>query len=185
MLHSPALERLTCVRPRGKTGAFMTDGRSALPERDRELVAELYAPLRRFAAVVGRPDVDPDDLVQEAFLRTLQVRPLADLVAPAAYLRRAILNAANSQRRRFGRARSALQRLGASDPGTTEATYPSDVAELFRLSAAERAVLFLHDVEGYSFEEVGGMLDMSSGAVRMAASRARRRLRRLLEEAES
>jgi DNA-directed RNA polymerase specialized sigma24 family protein len=59
------------------------------------------------------------------------------------------------------------------------------VAELFRLSATERAVLFLHDVEGYSFEEVGGMLEMSNGAVRMAASRGRRRLRALLEEAES
>ncbi len=141
--------------------------------------------MRRFAAVVGRPDVDPDDLVQEAFLRTLQVRPLAELVAPAAYLRRAILSAANTQRRRFGRTRTALQKLRGSAPCAADAEYPSDVAELFRLSATERAVLFLHDVEGYSFEEVGGMLEMSNGAVRMAASRGRRRLRSLLEEAES
>ena len=38
----------------------------AVDESDDVLFAELYPRLRRFAAVVGSPDDDPDDLVQEA-----------------------------------------------------------------------------------------------------------------------
>ena len=149
---------------------------------DRALVAGLYQPLRRFAAVVGRPDIEPDDLVQEAFVRTLRTRRLDELEDPGAYLRRVILNVARSQRRRFRRARHALRVFEASTPGSTDQTYPSDVAELHRLDPTQRAVLFLHDVEGFSFDEVAGMLDMAPGAARMAASRGRRRLRGLLEE---
>jgi DNA-directed RNA polymerase specialized sigma24 family protein len=35
----------------------------------------LYPPLRRYAAVVGSCDVEPDDLVQEAFTRFLSQPP--------------------------------------------------------------------------------------------------------------
>jgi RNA polymerase sigma-70 factor (ECF subfamily) len=149
---------------------------------DRVLVAGLYQPLRRFAGVVGRPDIDPDDLVQEAFVRTLRTRRLDELDDPGAYLRRVILNVAWSQRRRFGRARRMLDMLEASTPVVTDPTYPSDVAELYRLGPKQRAVMFLHDVEGFSFEEVAEMLGMTSSAARMTASRGRRRLRGLLEE---
>ena len=64
----------------------------------------------------------------------------------------------------------------------TDPTYPSDVAELYRLGPKQRGVLFLHDVEGFSFGEVSVMLGMTSSAARMTASRGRRRLRSLLEE---
>ncbi len=37
---------------------------------DRELIHDLYPSLRRLAAVVGPADVEPDDLVQEALLRS-------------------------------------------------------------------------------------------------------------------
>ena len=38
---------------------------------DLDALRAHYEPLRRFAAVIGRWDVEPDDLVQEAFAKVL------------------------------------------------------------------------------------------------------------------
>ena len=57
--------------------------------RDAEVFDALYPALRRFAAVVGGLEVDPDDLVQEAVARALRRGPLGELDNPGAYLRRA------------------------------------------------------------------------------------------------
>jgi DNA-directed RNA polymerase specialized sigma24 family protein len=46
----------------------------------------------------------------------------------------------------------------------------------------DRAILFLHDVEGFAFDEVADFVGMNGGRVRMRASRARSRLRDLLTE---
>ena len=45
---------------------------------DLEALRAQYEPLRRFAAVIGRWDVEPDDLVQEAFAKVLVRQPGAD-----------------------------------------------------------------------------------------------------------
>jgi DNA-directed RNA polymerase specialized sigma24 family protein len=66
----------------------------------------LYEPLRRFAAVIGRWDVEPDDLVQEAYTRVLR-HAEHDIDDLGPYLRRAIVNLATDERRR------ALPRAGA------------------------------------------------------------------------
>ncbi|MGD2103337.1 MAG: sigma factor, partial [Acidimicrobiia bacterium] len=85
--------------------------RTELEEGERELIRQLYPALRRIAAVAGPVDVEPDDLVQEALVRTLGSRGLAELDNPLAYLRRVIVNLASNQRRSAGRRRKALQRL--------------------------------------------------------------------------
>lgn len=162
----------------------MLEPSSSVDRDDAAVVAGLYGPLRRFAGAVGPVEVDPDDLVQEALVRTLRVRPLGDLDDPGAYLRRVIVNLAASHRQRFGVRRRALFRWYASASDATEPVYPSDVAELLRLTPNERAVLYLHDVEGFTFTEVAEILEKRDGAVRMMASRGRRKLRELLEEAE-
>jgi RNA polymerase sigma-70 factor (ECF subfamily) len=54
--------------------------------------------------------------------------------------------------------------------------YPSDLADLLRLTPKERAVLYLTEVEGYRYAEVGRMLGCSEAAARKRAGRARRRL---------
>jgi len=141
---------------------------------------EISIYLRRFAAVVGPPDVDPDDLVQEAFLRVLRHGSLASLEAPLAYCRRTVLNLASNQRRRLGRHRRAVARLSESDVDQVTANYPSDLADLFALSPDDRAVLYLADVEGYTFREIADMLGRSEAFARQRASRARRRLKQVL-----
>jgi RNA polymerase sigma-70 factor (ECF subfamily) len=151
--------------------------RSGVTQLDEEsrLFGELYPHLRRFAAVVGPIEVDPDDLVQEAVARVLRRQRLFDLDDPGAYLRRTILNLASNQRRHFAVQRRAVARL-LSSAGALADSYPSDLAELLRLPAQERAVLYLSEVEGYRYAEVGRMLGCTEAAARKRALRARRRL---------
>lgn len=147
---------------------------SQLDEESR-LFAELYGPLRRFAAVVGPIEMDPDDLLQEAVARVLRRRRLTDLAEPGAYLRKTMVNLASNQRRSFARERRALTRFGAS-PQTSGDFYPSDLNQLLGLPPRERAVLYLSEVEGYRYAEIGDLLGCSEAAARKRAMRARRHL---------
>lgn len=52
---------------------------------------------------------------------------------------------------------------------------------LRRLAAGPRTVFVLHDIEGYSHEEIAGMMGIASGTARAQLWRARRRLLELLE----
>lgn len=147
---------------------------------DDELFVLLYPSLRRFASVVGSRHDDPDDLVQEALARTLAMGPLTDIDNPAAYLRRAISNLAINR----GRAETTHRRHMARSFSDSSAgdQYPSDLDELRRLSPVDRAVVYLVDVEGRPFAETAAMLGITVVAARLRASRARRRLREILEE---
>jgi RNA polymerase sigma-70 factor, ECF subfamily len=149
-------------------------------DRDAAIFAALYPGLRRFAGATGSADIDPDDLVQEAVARTLQIRALVDLDDPGAYLRRAIVRIASNHRRAMGRRRAAITRLSAGHDHAVPQAYPSDVADLMRLSPRHRAALFLRDVEGASYGEVAEALGSSEAAARMTVTRARRRLRAAL-----
>ena len=151
--------------------------RTLVPQLEEEsrLFAELYRPLRRFAAVVGPIEMDPDDLVQEAAARVLRRQRLTDLDEPGAYLRRTIVNVASNYRRSLARERRALSRLerSAEPPGDV---YPSDLSELAALPPRERAVLYLSEVEGFRYAEIGALLGCSEAAARKRAMRARRHL---------
>ena len=135
---------------------------------------ELYPSLRRFAAVIGRWDVDPDDLVQDAYTKVLMKSPdqIRDL---GPYLRRTIVNLATDQRRRSMRGNAAVHRLGAEV--TSSDSYPSDLEDLMRLQPKVRALLFLVEVEGHQVADAAEMVGMSNSNARVALMRARRRLR--------
>jgi RNA polymerase sigma-70 factor, ECF subfamily len=154
---------------------------------DAGLFASLYPGLRRFAAVSGGGDDDPDDLVQEAVTRTLralerQGLTLAELNNPGAYLRRTIVNLAANRRRSLARLRTAMSRIGRSDEVSLP-QYSSDLADLLRIDPRTRAVLFLVEVEDLTYAEAGTLVGVTEEAARARAARARRRLRaELLDE---
>jgi len=151
------------------------------PIEESRIFAHCYPPLRRFAAAVGPSECDPDDLLQEAVARVLRHHRLDELDEPMAYLRRTVLNLASNERRRFAIRRRALRRLAPDGPDRTD-DYPSDLGDLDDLSAAERAVLYLSEVEGYRFAEIGRMLGCSEVAARKRAMNGRRRLYATLTE---
>jgi RNA polymerase sigma-70 factor (ECF subfamily) len=146
---------------------------------DDALFEALYAGLRRFAAVTGPPEVDPDDLVQEAVARTLRHQRLCELDNPNAYLRRTIVNLAANHRRGLARWRAVVPRLDLTDGAVAQ--YASDLDDLLRLPPQTRALLYLVEVEGCTYAEAAAELDISEEAARARAARARRRLRLDLE----
>jgi len=147
---------------------------------DTDLIRNLYPQLRRFAAVVGPSDVDPDDLVQEALVKTIRRQPLGALDHPSSYLWKVISNLATDQRRSLGRRRRALSRVGPPEPEYPH--YPSDLDELERLAPRARAVLYLREVDGYSYADIAAMLGGDEASLRRTASRARHSLRKALSE---
>src|SRR3954468_13296940 len=124
---------------------------------DAALFEQLYPTLRRFAAVTGGRDDDPDDLVQEAVARTLRTRSLTSLDNPGAYLRQAIVHLSSNRRRSLARGRMALLHLGNREDGKN-AEYASDLADLLRLQPVDRALLYLIEVEGAQYAEAAAVL---------------------------
>lgn len=125
---------------------------------DDQLFAEAYPALRRFAAVVAPLDLDPDDLLQEAVARALQLGPLARLDHPAAYLKRSMVNLAANHNRSRGRERRATARLEAVPATESRPAYPSDLTDLDQLEPADRAALYLAEVERIPLGDVARIL---------------------------
>jgi RNA polymerase sigma-70 factor (ECF subfamily) len=142
---------------------------------DDEIFAGLYPSLRRFAATIRPPEVDPDDLVQEALVRVLANRSLAEIDHPGAFLRTTMLRLVANERRSLGRRRRAFTRAVADDAEAP--TYPSDLDELRRLDPEDRAVLYLVVVERASYAEVAEILSCNEATARSRKLRALRKLR--------
>ncbi|MGN6695844.1 MAG: RNA polymerase sigma factor [Aquihabitans sp.] len=155
--------------------------RPATPSDDGELFRSICPALHRLACVVCPPERDPEDLVQEALVRTLRRGPLVELDAPLAYLRRAVVNLAANERRSLGRLRKAQPRLAAAETHEDPA-YPSDVALLLELGPLDRAAVWLSAIEGQTAAHIGQILGCSPEAARTRISRANKRLRTLLDE---
>lgn len=147
---------------------------------DAEELRRLYPRLRRLAAVVAPAEVGPDDVVQEALTRFLAANS-ADVQDLEAYLRRIVVRVAANHRRGLGRRRRAVERLEREVTGSAAASYPSDLAFLRALKPIGRAVLYLREVEGASFEEIATDLGVTPHAARQIAVRARRTLDRVLK----
>ena len=147
------------------------------PSGIQELRA-LYEPLRRFAAVIGRLDIDPDDLVQDAYVKVLR-RSQAEIRDLGPYLRKTIANLAADGRRRDRRGEIARRRLGPAVAAVDD--YPSDLDDLMRLPQRVRALLYLVEVERSSIAAAADVVGMSGANARVALMRARRRLRSELD----
>jgi RNA polymerase sigma-70 factor (ECF subfamily) len=151
---------------------------------DEATFTALYPALRRFAAVVADHDMEPEDLVQEALTGLLR-QPAGRVADVAGYLRRSIVNAAVSQRRRLARARGLQARLVASVPAGERTAYPSDTrAVLDAIPARDRALLYLLEVDGLAVAEAARTLGITTAAAKVRALRARRAARLVLDEGE-
>lgn len=152
--------------------------RSNRPVDWEELVTQNEDRLYRAAlAVLGDPH-EAEDAVQDAFVRYLEKAP-AELKSPAAWLMRVLINGCRS------RLRLAWRRVGPL-PGTLPSPGPEEreeLEELFALPPEDRAVIHLFYYEGYSTEEIARMMDCRPGTVRSRLSRARAKLRKLIEDA--
>jgi RNA polymerase sigma-70 factor (ECF subfamily) len=151
--------------------------------------AELVRLHQRRAYVVARAIVgtheDAEDAVQDGFLHAYRAldRFLPDQ-AFGAWLHRIVANAAlDLMRRRKVRAAEELPETVAApfrDPGEADHLRDRLRDALALLSDRQRAVIVLHDVEGYKHAEIGGMLGIPEGTARSDLHHARALLRRTL-----
>ena len=143
-----------------------------------ERLLAIYPSLRRFAAVIGSSDMSPDDLVHDAIVAALKRGRLNHVDDVEAYLRRTVVHLAANERRRLGRQRSSIRRVGAGlDGPAVSDVYPSGLAHLAELEPRSRAVLYLHYVEGRSFAQIADLMKLRPATVRQIGHRARHLLR--------
>ncbi len=134
---------------------------------------------RAALAILGDPQ-EAQDAVQDAFVRFLERAP-GHLEDPAAWLMRVLVNSCKSRLRLAWRRVVPLpETLAAPGPEERE-----ELEELWTLPPEDRAVIHLHYYEGWSTGKIAQMLGKRPGTVRSQLSRAREKLRKLLEKGDS
>jgi len=156
---------------------------------ETEAFAELVKLHQRRAYAVARAIVltheDAEDAVQEGFLHAYRAlhRFLPDQ-AFGAWLHRIVANAAlDITRRKKVRDADALADTIASpfrDPGESDELRRRLRQALTTLGERQRAVIVLHDIEGFKHSEIGRMLGIPEGTARSDLHHARARLRQEL-----
>lgn len=125
---------------------------------------------------------DAEDVVQEAFLRWLDVDP-ETIREPEAYLRRVVTRLCLDQLKSARRQRETYLGPWLPEPIVDESADALDditlplMLALERLSPLERATFLLHDIFGVSFEEIATTIGRKPAACRQLASRARKHVR--------
>jgi RNA polymerase sigma-70 factor (ECF subfamily) len=144
---------------------------------------------QRRAYIVARSIVltheDAEDAVQEGFLRAYQA---LDRFDPAqtfgAWLNRIVANAALdlARRRKVRNAEELSESIPAAfrDPAEGGELRERLAAALVKLPDRARAVIVLHDIEGFTHAEIGEMLGIPGGTARSDLHHARQKLRVLL-----
>ena len=156
---------------------------------DLEALENVYRAFRGPVYSLGRRmcgnEEDAEDVLQETFLEVCRsIGRFRGEGSLWSWIRQvAASKALMLLRRERGRAGNGgpvpPDALGTSPP---EPTAPIDLeAALGRLSPATRAVLWLHDVEGYTHEEIGEMMGGTASFSKSQLSRAHKRLREWLD----
>lgn len=161
---------------------------------DTDAFAALVHSHQRRAYAVARAIVltheDAEDAVQEGFLHAYRAldRFLPDQ-AFGAWLHRIVANAAlDITRRKKVRDADSLAETIASpfrDPAESDELRRRLQEALLRLGDRQRAVIVLHDVEGFKHSEIGRMLGIPEGTARSDLHHARARLRHELGSVRS
>lgn len=140
--------------------------------------------------------VEAEDLFQELLIKAFgKLEDLIHIDEPGSWLSRMMYNLFIDERRRFARQR--LHTVEESEmAGDGIAGVPGDEdpvrdqvqlermlmldAALSELSDEHRAIVLLHDTEGYKLTEIHELMDIPVGTVKSRLHRARARLREIL-----
>jgi RNA polymerase sigma-70 factor, ECF subfamily len=161
------------------------------------LVRPHFDRLYRLAWRLAGSKAEAEDLFQELLLKAYdKVDTLVTIDEPGTWLSRIMYNLFIDERRRFARRRAHVVEEGALGgdglaglPGAADPAMEGQRLEtvqrleraLANLSDEHRAVLLLHDAEGYKINEIQELMGSPSGTVKSRLHRARARLREILE----
>jgi RNA polymerase sigma factor (sigma-70 family) len=170
------LELVERVLSRGDESAF------------RELYRRHSPMLFRLALrLLGGSDPDAGDVLQEAWCRAFEgLRRFSGGSSLRTWLAGVVVNCSREHIRARAQSRSLPSAGLASPPAEPSPEREMDVRRaLDALPEGYREVLVLHDVGGYTHEEIALALDIAPGTSKSQLSRARRALRDELAEAPS
>lgn len=144
-------------------------------------VERLAPSLRRIAYSIVRNEHDAQDAVQQALLAVWARRECVEFARLKPYLTRAVMNACRDIQRARQKTipMKEMPEMSYQPPDGVLA----DAVE--RLPEELRLPLLLHYMEGYKLAEIAGALGQSLPQVTSRLFRARKRLKRMLEEAEA
>lgn len=144
-------------------------------------VERLAPSLRRIAYSIVRNEHDAQDAVQQALLAVWARRECVEFARLKPYLTRAVMNACRDIQRARQKAipMKEMPEMSYQPPDGVLA----DAVE--RLPEELRLPLLLHYMEGYKLAEIADALGQSLPQVTSRLFRARKRLKRMLEEAEA
>src|SRR4051812_3789282 len=153
-------------------------------EAFRELYAHLVSDLRRYVRFLARGSDAADDLLQEAFLQLHRSRAAynpAYAVRPWMFgLARNVFLMNRRAARRWAEVHESREEL-PEYPVLPEADRLGSEDQIRRgiasLSPDQAEALLLHHEWGFSFDEIAGMLGISSASARARASRGMAELR--------
>jgi RNA polymerase sigma-70 factor (ECF subfamily) len=162
-------------------------------EHDVDSLGALYDEygdrVRRLCQRRLRHAADAEDAAHEALLKAWSALPGFDRERPIwPWLATIAGNVCIDLQRRQATARSVW--VPPSTPGSVQpedAAIGRDTDEVVRqafgqLPTSAATALFLRDVQGWDYEQIGGHLDRSPGAARTAVARARHQLRQHVED---
>jgi len=186
MTHSPPLALTRPIPHPGTGGEERSDEavvRAILDGRSEAAFRDLYARhtprLYRIARRVAAGDADADDIVQETWLRVVQrLGSFEGRSALGTWVTGIFINVMREQLQRRGRWRMV--------------ELPDTVADGFRMPDGDieeaigalplgaRVAFVLHDIEGFTHEEIAAQMGWVAGTSKTQLFRARRALRALL-----
>jgi len=154
-----------------------------------ELIQPLIPALRRYARGLLRDRDDADDLVQDVLERAIACWHLRQGGSPRPWLLAILHNLAIDRlrqraRRGIGVQIEAVPEDRLASPAAQEGiVQQSDILTLIgRLPEEHRSILLLSGVEELSYAEAAAVRGVAQGTVMSRLSRARERLRRMVEE---
>jgi RNA polymerase sigma-70 factor (ECF subfamily) len=159
---------------------------------DLEALESVYRAYRTQVYNLGRRicgnEEDAEDVLQDTFVEVCRsIRRYRGDGSLWGWIRQVAVSKAlmllrrerNRSRRTVSGEVISLELIGTNPP---EPTGPIDLeAALGRLTPVTRSVLWLHDVEGYTHEEIGEMMGKTASFSKSQLSRAHKRLREWLD----
>ncbi len=168
---------------------FLVD--AVVQRGDERAFASLYdrhtpALYRLALRLTGGSAADAEDVTHDAWVRAVERLPAFEWrAALRTWLAAFVIRCAHEHERERAATRTALpvEHLGGGDDVALRGSY--DRLDLERaiagLADGFRQVFVLHDVQGYTHEEIADLLGIEPGTSKSQLSRARRALRRALE----
>ena len=148
------------------------------------IVKQTSGHIYRFVFKNLKSDADTKDVVQETYVKLWTKKDLADKdkILPwlftTAY--RTMIDFIRKKKPQFDINEDCIEVSSTSNTDTADMIH----VYLDQLSPVFKSVILLRDIEGYNYEEIGSILNLSESQVKVYLFRARQKLKNIIQKNE-